>query len=51
MIDGNNVAFNHGNKQFFSARGILFCYKYFHDRGHKVNAFYTTPKVLQDEDR
>ena len=51
MIDGNNVAYAHGKFERFSASGILYCYKYFHERNHKVHAFYTTPKNASDEDR
>ena len=51
VIDGNNVAYAHGKFERFSASGILYCYKYFHERNHKVHAFYTTPKNASDEDR
>ena len=34
VIDGSNVAMNHGNQQVFSCRGIKLCVKYFLRRGH-----------------
>lgn len=34
VIDGSNVAMNHGNQQVFSCRGIKLCVGYFLRRGH-----------------
>ena len=34
VIDGSNVAMNHGNQQVFSCRGIRLCVEYFRKRGH-----------------
>lgn len=39
IIDGSNVAFDHGRKRFFSCRGLEICINYFKERGHKVTAF------------
>ena len=39
-IDGNNVAYSHGNHQKFSPKGILLVYNYFLQRGHEdIHAF------------
>ena len=35
VIDGSNVAMNHGNQEVFSCRGILICVEYFERRGHQ----------------
>lgn len=34
VIDGSNVAMDHGNQQVFSCRGIKLCVEYFRRRGH-----------------
>ena len=34
VIDGSNVAMNHGNQRVFSCRGIKLCVEYFMRRGH-----------------
>lgn len=34
VIDGSNVAMNHGNQRVFSCRGIKLCVEYFQRRGH-----------------
>ena len=33
-IDGNNVAWNHGNQKLFSGKGLHLAYKFFLDKGH-----------------
>lgn len=35
VIDGSNVAMNHGNQRVFSCRGIKLCVEYFMRRGHR----------------
>lgn len=35
VIDGSNVAMSHGNKEFFSCRGIKLSVEWFRNRGHK----------------
>ncbi|XP_063238623.1 uncharacterized protein LOC134540079 isoform X2 [Bacillus rossius redtenbacheri] len=39
IIDGNNVAWGHGNHKYFSASGLEICIKYFDQRKHRVIAF------------
>ena len=40
VIDGSNVAMNHGQKKVFSVRGIDLVVRYFENRGHKrITAF------------
>ena len=40
VIDGSNVAMNHGQRKFFSVRGIDLVVRYFENRGHKrITAF------------
>ncbi|XP_020610077.1 endoribonuclease ZC3H12A-like [Orbicella faveolata] len=34
VIDGSNVAMDHGNQEVFSCRGIKLCVEYFRRRGH-----------------
>ncbi len=56
LIDGNNVAFEHGNHQKFSPYGILNCIEYFIRRGHQpddITAFaFASPKGgMSDEER
>ena len=34
VIDGSNVAMDHGNQRVFSCRGIKLCVEYFRQRGH-----------------
>ena len=35
VIDGSNVAMQHGGQKVFSCRGILLCVEYFQNRGHR----------------
>lgn len=35
VIDGSNVAMQHGGQRVFSCRGILLCVEYFQKRGHR----------------
>ena len=36
VIDGSNVAMQHGGQEYFSCHGILLCVEYFKQRGHKA---------------
>ncbi|XP_050296802.1 NEDD4-binding protein 1-like [Anthonomus grandis grandis] len=56
-IDGSNIAFNHGQNERFSVKGLQMCIDYFRSRGHPVKAFVphfrlrkgesTDPELLQ----
>lgn len=51
VIDGNNVAFNHGNQQGFSAKGLSIALLYFLNRGHKdVTIFCKMNRHISAED-
>ncbi|KAI5644689.1 zc3h12a-like ribonuclease NYN domain-containing protein [Phthorimaea operculella] len=39
VIDGSNVAVEHGRKKVFSVKGLKICIDYFLKRGHVVKAF------------
>lgn len=50
VIDGSNVAMDHGNQQVFSCRGIKLCVEYFRRRGHNdITVF--VPKWRTHESR
>ena len=50
VIDGSNVAMNHGNQRVFSCRGIKLCVEYFMRRGHNdITVF--VPKWRREESR
>ncbi|KAL4713666.1 hypothetical protein ACJJTC_004197 [Scirpophaga incertulas] len=61
IIDGSNVAMQHGKGRVFSVRGLKICIDYFVNRGHVVKAFVprfrckwgksTEPKLLDDLER
>lgn len=42
VVDGNNVAFHHGNHQRFSALGLKIVYEYFLQRGHEEIVIFAT---------
>ncbi|TRY68575.1 hypothetical protein TCAL_14273 [Tigriopus californicus] len=43
VVDGNNVAFHHGNHERFSALGLKIVYEYFLHRGHEEIVIFATP--------
>ncbi|KAI8423777.1 hypothetical protein MSG28_012799 [Choristoneura fumiferana] len=61
VIDGSNVAMEHGKGRVFSVRGLHICINYFVQRGHTVKAFVprfrckfgksTEPRLLDDLER
>nr|XP_039262291.1 endoribonuclease ZC3H12A-like [Styela clava] len=50
VIDGSNVAMSHGNKEYFSCKGIQLTVQYFLDRGHRdITVF--VPKYRKEQTR
>lgn len=48
VIDGSNVAMSHGNKEYFSCKGIQIAVQYFLDRGHRdITVFVPTYRKEQ----
>nr|CAD2174959.1 unnamed protein product [Meloidogyne enterolobii] len=50
VIDGSNIAITHGNKAFFSCRGIRECVNYFTERGH-TDILVFVPQFRREQSR
>ncbi|XP_072478552.1 protein KHNYN isoform X2 [Notamacropus eugenii] len=49
VLDGSNIAMNHGLQHFFSCRGIALAVQYFWDRGHReITVFVPQCRLRKD---